>query len=81
MVFPEPNRMFDPAIGIRTRAEPETVTGILVFTMLDLYSGVYQVLDTSVYHGYINDTIILLTVTNVRNNNAPIIPNSLFITV
>jgi hypothetical protein len=50
MVFPKLNGVFDPPFGIRTDTEPKAMTGILIFTILDFYSGVSQVSNTSIYH-------------------------------
>jgi hypothetical protein len=50
MVLPKLNSVFYPPLGIRTNTEPKAMTGILIFTILDLYSGFSHVLNTLIDH-------------------------------
>ena len=50
MVLPKLNSVFYPPLGIRTNTQPKAMTGILIFTILHFYSGLSQVLNTSIYH-------------------------------
>jgi hypothetical protein len=59
MFFPKLNGVFNPTLGIRTNTEPKTMTGILMFTIIDFYSCVSQVLNTSIHRLHMNDAVIL----------------------
>ena len=59
MPFPEPDGGFHPPLGIRTDTDPESMIGMLEFAVLDVYSGISQVLHTSTHHGYVYDRVIL----------------------
>ena len=58
MLFPKPNSMAQPSFGIGACAEPETVTGIPVSSIFDLYTRLSQMLNSFVNDCCIRDTII-----------------------
>jgi hypothetical protein len=47
MFFPKLDGVFYPPFGVGTNTEPKAMTGVLIFTILDFYSSVSQVLNTS----------------------------------
>ena len=50
MVFPKLNSVFYPPLGIRTNTESKAMIGILIFTILDFYSGISHILNTPIYN-------------------------------
>jgi hypothetical protein len=59
MFLPKLNRMVHPPLGIRTGTGPEAMTGMSIFTVFDVYSGISQIFNASIHRWYRNDAVIL----------------------